>query len=98
MSDLEAGIEAIRSRIPDAWGKWVGGPQRWWPILVRLNEEISALEPDYEVHQVKEKFGGLRYYIGDVSDVNYATVAALIQKAEQEVDDLEISLRAEEKS
>jgi hypothetical protein len=34
----------------------------WYPILVGLDQALAAIDPDYLVYQVKEKFGGLRYY------------------------------------
>lgn len=35
----------------------------WRPILAVLHETIVAGDPDYDVAQVKEKFGGLRVYL-----------------------------------
>jgi hypothetical protein len=34
----------------------------WWPAISWCHEELTKLCPDYTVDQVKEKFGGLRYY------------------------------------
>ena len=34
----------------------------WWPILAELDVALAAIAPDYLVEQVKEKFGGLRFY------------------------------------
>lgn len=34
----------------------------WYPILLRLDAQIAQIAPDYQVLQVKEKFGALRYY------------------------------------
>ena len=56
----------------------------WYDIIIRLNEQIASLVPDYEVHQIKEKFGGLRYYISSVSDDVSKRVYALIDAAEAE--------------
>jgi hypothetical protein len=30
--------------------------------VTTLNEHLAAIDPSYVVHQVKEKFGTLRYY------------------------------------
>lgn len=38
----------------------VGG---WWPILVRLDERLRAVEPSYQLTQVKQKFGSLDVHI-----------------------------------
>jgi hypothetical protein len=43
------------------WEEYVG--PGWRPILARLHELLSALDPDYRAGQVKEKFGGLRVYL-----------------------------------
>jgi hypothetical protein len=40
----------------------------WEPILRRL---FSRLTPGCVLHQVKEKFGGLRVYIGGVKDSDF---------------------------
>src|SRR5688500_11988135 len=34
----------------------------WWPIVTAIHAALSAIDPDYSVDQVKEKFGTLRYY------------------------------------
>lgn len=34
----------------------------WFKLLFDLNKELEALIPDYRIFQVKEKFGGLRFY------------------------------------
>lgn len=40
----------------------------WADLLDRLITKLLALGWDREVHQIKEKFGGLRFYIGVGSD------------------------------
>jgi hypothetical protein len=46
----------------------------WGPLIADLETKLKALSPDYTISQVKEKFGGLRYYAstGDV-DVDAET-------------------------
>ena len=41
---------------------WTG--EGWLPIIKELNEKLSVLDPTYSILQIKEKFGGLRYYFG----------------------------------
>lgn len=57
-----AALERILRRIPDRWGRWISHDAGWYPIVVACDERLAALDPDYVVHQVKEKFGTLRYY------------------------------------
>ena len=49
----------------------IGGFPESWKILARaIDKYIKEYDPDYVIQQVKEKFGGMRYYFGfsDVSD------------------------------
>lgn len=47
----------------------------WWPVVEEIGKALLRLDPDFEIHQIKEKFGGLRFYYG-LSQ--YDTEAALI--------------------
>ena len=55
-------LERILRRIPDGWGRWISHDAGWYPIVIACDERLAAIDPDYVVHQVKEKFGALRYY------------------------------------
>jgi hypothetical protein len=35
----------------------------WYPIIKRTHDRLTELIPGYNILQIKEKFGGLRYYI-----------------------------------
>jgi hypothetical protein len=35
----------------------------WHPLIARLHTDLLALDPDYRVSQIKEKFGELRVYL-----------------------------------
>lgn len=35
----------------------------WYPIIKRTHDELNCIVPGYNISQIKEKFGGLRYYI-----------------------------------
>jgi hypothetical protein len=52
----------------------------WRTIIDNLSKKITELDPDVQASQVKEKFGGLRFYIDGGSD----EVHKLIEKAEEE--------------
>lgn len=59
------------------WGFDVG--DGWFNIIYNLSEKLSKEEGTYAL-QVKEKFGGLRFYISSGSDEDFDT----IDKAENE--------------
>lgn len=62
--EQEVIIEKLRARIPQGWGKWVSCDSGWLQLLNDLDTKLSYLYPDYEIRQVKEKFGTLRFYCG----------------------------------
>jgi hypothetical protein len=60
--DDAGALEAILRRIPDGWGRWIGVGRGWYPIVTALDRKLADLDRGYQVLQVKEKFGTLRYY------------------------------------
>jgi len=52
----------------------------WGHLVCRLIRDLFALGWDGELHQIKEKFGGLRFYIGAGTD----EIFDRIHKAESE--------------
>lgn len=67
--EYEDGLRRIMSRIPERWGRWISCDKGWYPLIIELDEKLAEVFPEYEVHQVKEKFGTLRYYFG-MPDLN----------------------------
>ena len=45
-----------------------GVPFIWAQIIDRFLEEVQKECPDFEIHQVKLKFGGNRTYLGNIND------------------------------
>lgn len=41
----------------------------WYQLIHDLLEELIKTDWDRDIHQIKEKFGGLCFYIGSASDV-----------------------------
>ena len=82
--DLEDALTRLLLRIPDGWGRWISCDRGWYPLIVRLDAQLAALDPEYTVHQVKEKFGGLRFYMSSEADPDVQeAMRALIDEAEQ---------------
>lgn len=59
MNSVEENLDKIRNRMID--DKSLPG-QGWNEIIIRCNRKLEMLDPDYEILQIKEKFGTLRYY------------------------------------
>lgn len=60
-SYTEALVE-ILNRIPPRWGRHIHVDSGWYRLIADVDRQLSNLDPDYIVHQVKQKFGTLRYY------------------------------------
>lgn len=58
----QAGIVELLARIPDGWGRWISCDAGWYALITTLGADLALVDPHYEVHQVKEKFGTLRFY------------------------------------
>lgn len=54
-------VEDVERRTPPGWYGLACG-EGWYPIVSQLHEKLKLIDPDYQVFQIKEKFGTLRYY------------------------------------
>lgn len=64
---------------------WYGciAPDGWKDLVLEADQMLAFIDPDYEIQQVKEKFGTLRFYFGSSkefgtieSNIMYAIVAS----------------------
>ncbi|MGI6797677.1 hypothetical protein [Gordonia sihwensis] len=79
-----SGLADILHRIPHQWGRWIRVRKGWYPLIIELDQALAAIDPHYEVHQAKEKFGELRFYYAP-SDcaTNPQAMSDLVTAAEQ---------------
>lgn len=47
---------------------WSYCPQGWRALVEELHHKLIEYYPEYQIHQIKEKYGGLRFY----TDVSYS--------------------------
>ena len=79
--------DALNTTLP-----WEGGVgcievnRGWVGLIAELHDDLSTIYPDYEVLQVKEKFGGLRFYVGMIPEEFDQEFYARIRNAEEEAD------------
>ena len=45
----------------------------WFDLIYQLSKKLSAIYPNVRAVQVKEKFGGLRFYVVTVADEQCGT-------------------------
>ena len=73
--------EAIRARMSEE-AQWLSGiGDGWVSIVEELNDGLAELYPDYEILQIKQKYGGLRYYTVGVGTEGRALIDAAEAKS-----------------
>jgi len=55
----------------------------WWTLIANCDKEILAIDPNYTIFQIKEKFGGLRYYYSPSSPIHGSKIDEVIRKYEK---------------
>ena len=65
---MESDLTEILERIPVHWGRWISCGPGWYPLVIKTHKMLDYLMPGYEIHQVKEKYGQLRFYWGEPPD------------------------------
>jgi len=85
--------KAVENAIGLPWSEgnnWqsVDVPDEWLPIIESLHNDLIKIDTSYRLLQVKEKFGGLRYYISGKPGT-FDELQARIRAAENEVAQLE---------
>ena len=84
--DIKEDFIEVLKTIPDGWGRWVTLDKGWYKLVIDTHKKLKYIDPNYEIHQVKEKFGGLRYYYqssfpyGSMQD---EIMQAIVNNAEQ---------------
>jgi hypothetical protein len=66
----------------------------WYPAILKAHDDLTAVVPGYNIDQIKEKFGSLRYYISlpeDVSEDARTKAYHILDRAESWVDGWEAS-------
>lgn len=67
-------------------------PTSWYDIVIEAGNRLKEVDPDYTIIQIKEKFGGLRYYYGTsegLSEAHRERMKEIIDEAEEAVNILE---------
>ena len=65
---------------------WYGciAPDGWKDLVLRTDEMLAHIDPDYEIHQIKEKFATLRYYFqGGKTELEREIMWAIVEQAER---------------
>lgn len=81
-SKISNALDDIRSRLIP--GGYIALPRGWKELVASLHLDLVRIDPDYRVVQVKQKFGGLRFYIEPSDESLQASLGDRIRQAELE--------------
>jgi hypothetical protein len=56
-------LTKVKGQFADGWPAWIECDEGWYNLIEATHYAILEVDPDYKINQIKEKFGGLRYYI-----------------------------------
>lgn len=62
MDELNQKITLLKSKIKPPYLPYVDVDEGWYQLVLDCDKELSEIDPKYDLQQIKEKFGGLRYY------------------------------------
>lgn len=87
--DISSILDEIKEKIDPLYGKTIDCDAGWHHLVAQCHMELSIIDPNYKVFQVKEKFGSLRYYFGtrsgDLKEMEMWKIAQKYELASQEV-------------
>jgi len=52
----------LLNRFDEAYHPWIDAGKGWGNLIRECHEKLVSFDPNYKIAQIKEKFGGLRYY------------------------------------
>jgi len=76
-------MEDILLRFHPTFPATISCDEGWFPLIQRLHNDILKIDPDYKIYQIKEKFGGLRFYYAPSNPEFCEQINGLIRNAER---------------
>jgi hypothetical protein len=74
-------IDDVRAKVNDQI--MFACPREWEGLVVELDRQLTAIDPDYTIVQVKPKFDGLRYYFMASDENLRPKMQKLVNEAER---------------
>lgn len=72
----------IMSRFQQGFPQYIACEDGWNSIIIKCHRELALIDPGYSIAQIKEKFGGLRYYFSTSRPEIHKDMCAVIRTYE----------------
>lgn len=83
MDEIGTKITLLKLKIKAPYLPYIEVDEGWYQLVLDCDEELSAIDPYYDLQQIKEKFGGLRYYFQPSNPSLREQMDAVVAKYEQ---------------
>lgn len=83
MDELQMKVEKLREKFVAGYPNWISVDEGWYQIIVDCDAAVAAIDPGYRIEQIKEKFGGLRYYVRPSDPAKQPLINKVISDHEQ---------------
>lgn len=74
----------IIERFDEGFHPWIDAGYGWAELINKCHEKLVSFDPNYKVVQVKEKFGGLRYYFNPSNPVHTRAMSDMVLPFERD--------------
>ena len=83
MTEYPDYLQPVLERINPEYGKYISCDEGWWSLVALCDKELASVDPLYTIFQIKEKFGGLRYYYSPSNPINIEQMDTIVRKYEK---------------
>ena len=87
MSFKEIGLSEefkfLRTRFVDGYDNHIAVGEGWGGLIKECHNALVAFDPNYKIYQIKQKFGGLRYYVRPSHDALVYRTSAIVAPFEK---------------
>ena len=57
MNDLQAVVEMLKEKIGPGYWKSIDVDEGWYQLVIDCDKELTQIDPNYQIAQIKQKFG-----------------------------------------
>lgn len=83
MNELQLKIEELKKKIVPEYWKSIDVDEGWYQVVLDCDKELTEIDHNYQIFQIKEKFGGLRYYFQPSQSDTLAEMNKVVSKYEE---------------
>ena len=83
MNELSVAIQQLAKKIKPPYYSTIEVDEGWYQLVLDCDKELSEIDPKYDLQQIKEKFGGLRYYFQPSDPTLREKMDAVVTKYEE---------------